>query len=81
MRVSDIPELDDQYADDEVSSYEFPHNLYNNANAMNFVRNLNYVQLSNFVHLLAMVLGSDELDDRLAARDEMNTFMNEILES
>lgn len=72
-------ELQDQYAENEASIYDFPEALYNNVNAMAFVRNLDYVQLSNFVHLLSMVLGGDELDDRLAARDEFNEFLNEVV--
>ena len=62
------------------ANYKFPDYLNNNINFMQVVKMMSHVELSRFVYFVGIMADEkEELDSRHFASDQLNAFLNELL--
>ena len=64
----------------QQANYKFPDYLNNNINFMQVVKMMSHVELSRFVYFVGIMADEkEELDSRHFASDQLNVFLNELL--
>ena len=65
---------------DQQANYKFPDYLNNNINFVQLVKFMTYQDMSRFVYFVGIMADEkEELDSRHFASDQLNVFLNELL--
>ena len=69
-----------EYEQAQQSNYKFPDYLNNNINFVQLVKFMTYKDMSRFVYFVGIMADEkEELDSRHFASDQLNAFLNELL--